>query len=144
MSDGDKAKGGRRRGRGGGRGGGAAARRALRTATTVEHSRQIERKIGVYDLVSDEGLALIENNAELVLEEIGIDFRDDPESLKLWRDAGADVDGERVRCPRGLVRSLLKACRRLASTSFDTRRPNCVGKPVSQWNRLAGSWTTLL
>jgi len=116
VSDEDSATGGRRRGRGGG----AAARRASRSASTVEQVRQIERKIGVYELVSEEGLALIENNAEIVLEEIGIDFRDDAEALTLWRDAGADVDGERVRFPRGLVRSLLKS----APSSFTQHARN--------------------
>ena len=36
-----------------------------------------------------------------VLEEIGIDFRDDAEALQLWKEAGADVKGERVHFPQG-------------------------------------------
>jgi hypothetical protein len=43
-----------------------------------------------------------------MLEEIGIEFRDDAEALALWREAGADVKGERVRFPKGLCRELLK------------------------------------
>ena len=43
-----------------------------------------------------------------MLEEIGIDFRGDPEILQLWRDAGADVQGERIHFPRGLCRKLVK------------------------------------
>ncbi|MFM7784037.1 MAG: trimethylamine methyltransferase family protein, partial [Gammaproteobacteria bacterium] len=35
------------------------------------------------------------------------EFRRDPESLRLWREAGADVSGERVRIPRGMCRALL-------------------------------------
>ncbi|WP_289089475.1 trimethylamine methyltransferase family protein, partial [uncultured Sulfitobacter sp.] len=38
--------------------------------------------------------------------EIGVNFVHNPGALKLWRDAGADVDGERVRIPRGLARKL--------------------------------------
>jgi len=46
-------------------------------------------------VLGSEGLELLEHNADTILEEIGIDFRDDPESLKIWKDAGADVQGER-------------------------------------------------
>ena len=54
-------------------------------------------------------MALIEENAEVVLQEIGIDFRDDPEALALLRDAGADVQGERVRFPKGMCRAVIRA-----------------------------------
>src|SRR5690606_17528250 len=42
------------------------------------------------------------------LEEVGIEFRDDAEALAMWKEAGADVRGERVHFPKGLPRSLLK------------------------------------
>jgi trimethylamine--corrinoid protein Co-methyltransferase len=58
--------------------------------------------------MSTEGLEIIENNAETILEEIGIDFREDAEALNIWKDAGADVDGERVRFPKGLCRSIIQ------------------------------------
>ena len=54
-------------------------------------------------------MALIEENAEVVLQEIGIDFRDDPGALALLRDAGADVQGERVRFPKGMCRAVIRA-----------------------------------
>ncbi len=96
--------GGRRRGR---RGGGAENRREGRRGGGMEKLRFITRKLKPFEVLTDEGLELIEYNAETVLEEIGIEFRDDPEALQMWRDAGADVDGERVRFPRGLCRSLI-------------------------------------
>ena len=101
--------GGGRRVRGGG---GADARRAARTSTTVHQSGFIRRKIKLYEPFSDEQLELIEHNAEIVLQEIGIDFRDDAEALQMWKDAGADVKGDRVRFPKGLVRGLLKTAPR--------------------------------
>ena len=63
----------------------------------------------MYDVLGDEGLEIIEDNAETILTEVGIDFRDDAEALDLWRHNGADVDGERVRFPRGLCRTLIQA-----------------------------------
>jgi len=40
---------------------------------------------------------------------VGIDIREAPDALELFEGAGADVDGERVRFPRGLARSLVQA-----------------------------------
>ena len=40
------------------------------------------------------------------MAEVGLDIVDDPAALDIWRDAGAEVDGERVRFPKGLLRKL--------------------------------------
>ncbi len=88
------------------RGGGGAARRAERTAVHFETARFIERNIPDFEVLNDEALAIIEHNAETVLEEIGVNFVENPGALALERDAGADVRGERVRIPRGLARAL--------------------------------------
>src|SRR5690606_23286639 len=68
----------------------------------------IRRKLKAFEVLDEEGLALIEANADRVLEEIGIEFRGDAEALQLWEEAGADVRGERVHFPKGLCRTLLK------------------------------------
>ena len=91
----------RRRGRGGG-----AARRAERSAVSFETARFIERKIPNFEVLNDEALEIIEANAEMVLEEIGVNFVENPAALARWREAGADVQGERVHIPRGLARKL--------------------------------------
>jgi trimethylamine--corrinoid protein Co-methyltransferase len=88
-------------------GGGAAARRAARQGGGITQLRYITRRIPTYEPLDEDGLALIEHNAETILQEIGIEFRGDPEALAIWKDAGADVDGERVRFPRGLCRKLV-------------------------------------
>jgi trimethylamine---corrinoid protein Co-methyltransferase len=95
--------------RGRGAGGGASARRAARSGGGPGKTlTYIKRQIPLYEVLNEEGLALIEANADTVLEEIGIEFRDDAEALELWREAGADVRGERVHFPKGLCRELLK------------------------------------
>ena len=91
------------------KGGGRSAKRAARQHPSLEASAFIERKIPYFELLSDEALELIEENAETVLQEIGIEFRDFPDALALLKDAGADVDGERVRFPRGMCRSIIQA-----------------------------------
>jgi len=93
-----------RRGR---RGGGRAAKRAQRAGASTARLPYITRKIEPLCMIDEEGLSTIEQNAETILEEIGIEFRDDAESLQMWRDAGADVQGELVKFPRGLCRKLV-------------------------------------
>ncbi|WP_456390155.1 trimethylamine methyltransferase family protein [Profundibacter sp.] len=90
------------------RGGGGAARRAERTAVKIEAAKYIERKIPNYGMLDEATLEIIEKNAETVLEEVGVNFVDNPQALEIWRKAGAKVDGERVYIPRGLARELCK------------------------------------
>jgi len=90
------------------RGAGRKAKHAARQKATVEIAGWADRRIPYFEVLDEEGLELIETNAETVLEEIGIEFREFPRALELWREAGADVDGERVRFPRGLCRSIIQ------------------------------------
>ncbi len=83
-------------------------RRAGRATAPAPRMPYIARRITTYDILSDEGLELIERNADLILHEVGIEVRDDPESLALFADAGADVSGERVRFEPGHCRSIVK------------------------------------
>lgn len=94
------------------RGGSRETRRAARAKKKTVKLPYIRRKLPVTELLSLESIEIIEANAESILEEIGVEFRRDPESLRLWRGAGADVRGERVRIPRGLARQLLKTAPR--------------------------------
>lgn len=88
------------------RGGGGASRRAERSAVSFETAKFIQRNIPNFEILNEEALQIIEWNAETVLEEIGVNFVENPAALQLWRDAGADVRGERVHIPRGLARKL--------------------------------------
>jgi trimethylamine--corrinoid protein Co-methyltransferase len=88
------------------RGGGGATRRAERTAVSFETAKFIARNIPNFEILNEEALQIIEWNAETVLEEIGVNFVENPAALQRWREAGADVKGERVHIPRGLARKL--------------------------------------
>ncbi len=89
--------------------GGRKGRRDRRQAGASGLSAYITRNIPFVDLLDEDGLTRIEDKADQILEEIGVEFRGDAEALRLWKDAGADVDGERVRFPRGLPRSIIQA-----------------------------------
>ena len=76
------------------RSGGGAARRAERTSVNFETAKYIERNIPLFNVVYDEAVELIENNAEAILEDVGVNFVNNPAAIKRWQDAGADVDGD--------------------------------------------------
>lgn len=86
---------------------GRAARLAERSSVQTESVAYIERKVPTYEVAPVETLELIESNADLILEEIGIEFRDDAEAIEIWKQAGASVEGERVRFERGMLREII-------------------------------------
>ena len=90
------------------RGGGRAGKRLSRSADTPPRTPYIRRRLGTYDVLGDEGLCLIEQNADVLLKEIGMEFTDDPEILGIFRDAGADVNGTRVRFEPGMCRTIIQ------------------------------------
>src|SRR4029079_16802554 len=89
--------------------GGPEARRARRQAGGRVQLPFIRRKLKNYEVLDEEGLWLIEANTDLIMEEIGLEFREDEEALAMWKEAGADVKGARVHFPKGLCRHLRKA-----------------------------------
>jgi trimethylamine---corrinoid protein Co-methyltransferase len=90
------------------RSGGREARRSARLHATADKVPFITRTMTPFEVLSTEGLELVEHNADTILEQVGIEFRD-PEALATLKAAGADVAGELVRFPRGMARSLVQA-----------------------------------
>ena len=113
----------------------------------------IRRQIPPYELLGEEGLALIESQADRLLAEVGIEIRDDAESLQLFRDAGATVDGVTVHFDPGHVKALCatapasspstpatrRSRSRSAATTWCSRRPtarrSCATWPVDAGTR---------
>ena len=97
----------KRRRRGGGRA--ALVARRLSGTSAVLAPAYITRKIPAYELLTEAGLVKLEHHAEWILAEVGLEIRGDPIALGLFKEAGASVDGERVRFDRGHVRSLCES-----------------------------------
>lgn len=97
-----------RRGRSGGRKARTAARKLEEKQSAETAPAYIKRKIPFYDFLDEEALVRIEDHADWLMQEIGIEFRDDPLALDIWREAGVDIDGMRVRLPKGMARELCK------------------------------------
>ncbi len=91
------------------RSGGRSARQAARLHAVESVTPFIQRNIPYYDLLDEGALTEIEAAAETILEEIGIEFRGDAEALDSFRKAGADVERQRVRFPRGMCRSIIQS-----------------------------------
>ncbi len=111
---------------GGRRSGGRAGRQAARQQAAAPRVPYLTRSLTPFEVLSEEGLALIEHNADTVLEQVGIDFRDSPDALRLFGEAGADIDGERVRFPRGLCRRIVQASAPAQFTQVARNRANDV------------------
>jgi trimethylamine--corrinoid protein Co-methyltransferase len=90
------------------RSGGREGRRAARLRAVAEKVPFITRTMTPFEVLSTEGLELIERNADAILERVGVEFRDQ-EALATLKGAGADVEGELVRFPSGMARSLVQA-----------------------------------
>lgn len=72
----------------------------------------ITRNIPPYDLLDEESLVKIEATAERIMSEIGFEFRDDPETVRLFKNAGAEVVETakniwRLKFAPGMIRQIM-------------------------------------
>jgi len=63
-----------------------------RTQAARPTAPYLTRKLPPYEVLGEEGLATIEDNAETILEETGIDFCDDAEALAIWKRMLAEYE----------------------------------------------------
>ena len=103
------------------RSGGRAGRAALRASHVIDRVPYLTRTMRPFEIASEETLTLIEHTADTVLEEVGIEIRDYPEALPIFKAGGAEVDGTRVRFPRGLCREIVS---RTAPASYTQHARN--------------------
>ena len=68
----------------------------------------VKREIPFYAFLEEDSLVRLEEQADWLIQEVGLEFREDEEALRIWRAAGADVEGTRVRAPRGMIRELCR------------------------------------
>jgi trimethylamine--corrinoid protein Co-methyltransferase len=91
------------------RSGGRAARQAARTAQALDSIPFLTRTLKPVEVLDEEGLSLIEANADRLLSEVGVELHGFEEGLQIFKAGGADVDGTRVRFPEGLARHVIQA-----------------------------------
>jgi len=74
----------------------------------VPASPHIRRKLPFFEVLDEEGLVKLEAQVDWIIQDVGLAFRDDPEALRIWKQAGARIDGDIVRAPADWLRSLCK------------------------------------
>ena len=105
-------------------GGGRRGRQQADSAKGFRQSpwQSLENPYPPVEVLSAEQLAMVEETAFRILEEVGMDFLH-PEALEILRGAGAEVTpgSERVRLDRGLIRQALASAP--ASFTLHARNP---------------------
>ena len=86
---------------------GRGIRREERTKKSLHFLPEVDRGIPYVDLLNEEQVFRIHSETMNLLWSKGIEFRDD-EAAELWREAGADVKGHRIRIDETLLTHLLK------------------------------------
>ena len=66
----------------------------------------VKRRIPTTEICNEAELDRLEQHADWILKEVGIEFRGDPEAIELFKEAGATVKGERVRFDPGHAKAL--------------------------------------
>ena len=103
------------------RGGRTSGRKAGATERQLPAApAYIKRQIPFFEYLDEEGLVRIERQADWLIEEIGLEFRDDAAALAMWRQAGAQVTGTRVRASPAMIRDLCST----APSEFTQRARN--------------------
>ncbi len=91
-------------------------------------SPYIQRQMPFYDILDEEQVAKIEAQVDWMFENVGIAFRDDPEALRIWKDAGATVDGDIIRADAQWIRDLCaKAPRQFTQLARNPERSVVIG-----------------
>jgi trimethylamine---corrinoid protein Co-methyltransferase len=108
------------------RSGGRDARRAARLHAHLAREPFLTRTLAPFEVLNEEGLSTIEANADTILQEVGLEFRGDAAALETLRNAGADVQGERVRFPRGMCRQIVQATAPREFTQYARNHDNDV------------------
>jgi trimethylamine--corrinoid protein Co-methyltransferase len=83
-----------------------ASRDRQNAATGIPASPYVQRAMPFFDILNEEQITKLEAQVDWIFQDVGIAFRDDPEALRIWKEAGAKIDGDIVRAPADWIRSL--------------------------------------
>ncbi len=85
------------------RGGGSAD--TVQSPASVA-SPYVHRAMPHFSPLAEEDLLRLEAQVDWLIEVIGVEFREDPEALDIWKAAGADVQGTRIKADAAMIREL--------------------------------------
>lgn len=105
-----------------------ASRNRETSSGGVVASPYIRRAIPFFEVLDEEQIEKLEAQVDWIIQDVGIAFRDDPESIELWKREGANVDGDIVRAPADWIRSpCAKAPREFTQIARNRERSVTIG-----------------
>ena len=105
-----------------------ASRDRTTTPAGAPASPFIQRTLPFFDVLDEEKLTRIEAQVDWIFEEVGIAFRDDPEALRIWKEAGAKIEEDTVRADAQWIRALCaKAPREFTQLARNRARSVTIG-----------------
>ncbi len=105
-----------------------ASRNRSETQIAAPASPYIKRVLPHFDVLDEEQIVRLERQVDWIFEEVGIAFRDDPEALRIWKEAGARVEGDIVRADASWIRALCaKAPREFTQLARNPDRSVVIG-----------------
>jgi len=107
----------------------ARARRETGTVGGVAPaSPHVRRGLPFFDVIDEDTIVTLEGQVDWLIREVGIEFRDDPEAHRIWKEAGADLQGTRVRADPVWIRALCaKAPREFTQLARNPDRSVTIG-----------------
>lgn len=88
----------------------------------------VRRGLPFFDVIDEETILRLEAQVDWIMQDLGLEFRDDPEALRIWKEAGAEVNGTHVRAPADWIRSLCaKAPREFTQLARNPERSVTIG-----------------
>ncbi|MEM7565519.1 MAG: trimethylamine methyltransferase family protein, partial [Pseudomonadota bacterium] len=91
-------------------------------------SPYIKRKLPFFDPLDEEQLVKMDAQVDWMLENIGFAFRDDPEAIRIWKEAGIKIVGDKVFADAKWVREqCAKAPREFTQIARNPERTVTIG-----------------
>ncbi len=103
-------------------------RNSSEEAAVAPASPHIRRNLPFFDVLDEETVVKLEDQVDWIMQDIGIAFRDDPEALRIWKEAGAQIEGDIVKAPADWIRGLCaKAPREFTQVARNPERNVVIG-----------------
>ena len=104
------------------------SRTGANTRTKPVTAPFIQRQLPFFDPLDEEQLTKLDKQVDWMLENIGMAFRDDPQAIQIWKEAGVKVVGDKVFADAKWVREqVAKAPKQFTQLARNPERSVVIG-----------------